>query len=118
MTGPFSVEAVPAPAVKPIDDVDDAEPLPADDTVARSGETLRQSDWRDELLRTGIRGKGGQFIRFARLEPLPGYRYLHADGESLPNKDGTDSIREGPARHHSVLSCLSDPITPRWSSGR
>ena len=84
--------------MKPIDDVDDAEPLPADDTVARSGETLRQSDWRDELLRTGIRGKGGQFIRFARLETLPSYRYLHADGESLPNKDGADSIREGPAR--------------------
>ena len=98
VTGPFSVEAVPAPAVKPIDDVDDAEPLPADDTVARSGETLRQSDWRDELLKTGIRGKAGQFIRFARLEPLPGYRYLHADGESLPNKDGADSIREGPAQ--------------------
>ena len=97
VTGPFSVEAVPAPAVKPIDDVDDAEPLPADDTVARSGETLRQSDWRDELLKTGIRGKAGQFIRFACLEPLPGYRYLHADGESLPNKDGADSIREGPA---------------------
>ena len=88
VTGPFSVEAVPAPAVKPIDDVDDAEPLPADDTIARYGETLRQSDWRDELLKTGIRGKAGQFIRFARLEPLPGYRYLHADGESLPNKDG------------------------------
>ena len=98
VSGPFSVEAVPAPAVKPIDDVDDAEPLPADDTVARSGETLRQSDWRDELLRTGIRGKGGQFIRFARLETLPSYRYLHADGESLPNKDGADSIREGPAQ--------------------
>ena len=98
VTGPFSVEAVPAPAVKPIDNVDAVEPLPADDTVARSGETLRQSDWRDELLRTGIRGKAGQFIRFARLEPLPGYRYLHADGESLPNKDGADSIREGPAQ--------------------
>ena len=98
VTGPFSVEAVPAPAVKPIDDVDAVEPLPADDTVARSGETLRQSDWRGELLRTGIRGKAGQFIRFARLEPLPGYRYLHADGESLPNKDGADSIRESPAQ--------------------
>ena len=98
VTGPFSVEAVPAPAVKPIDHIDDAEPLPADDTIARSGETLRQSDWRDELLRTGIRGKAGQFIRFARLEPLPGYRYLHVDGESLPNKDGADSIREGPAQ--------------------
>ena len=98
VTGPFSVEAVPAPAVKPIDDVDAAEPLPADDTVARSGETLRQADWRDELLKTGIRGKAGQFIRFARLEPLPGYRYLHADGESLPNEDGARSVREGPAQ--------------------
>ena len=98
VTGPFSVEAVPAPAVKPIDDAAEPAPTPADGSVARSGETLRQSDWRDELLRTGIRGKGGQFIRFARLEPLPGYRYLHADGESLPNKDGADSIREGPAR--------------------
>ncbi len=98
VTGPFSVEAVPAPAVKPIDDVEDTEPLPADDTVARSGETLRQSDWRDELLKTGIRGKAGQFIRFARLEPLPDYRHLHADGESLPNDDGARTIREGAAR--------------------
>ncbi len=98
VTGPFSVEAVPAPAVKPIDDIDVAEPLPADDTVARSGETLRQSDWREELLKTGIRGKAGQFIRFARLEPLPDHRHLHADGESLPNADGAQSIREGPAR--------------------
>ena len=99
VTGPFSVEAVPAPAVKPIDEVDAPEALPADDTVGRSGETLRQSDWRDELLKTGIRGKGGQFIRFARLEALPGCRYLHADGESRPNDEGADHIREeGPAR--------------------
>ncbi len=99
VTGPFSVEAVPAPAVKPIDDVDAPEAMPADDTVGRSGETLRQSDWRDELLKTGIRGKGGQFIRFARLEALPGCRYLHADGESRPNDEGADHIREeGPAR--------------------
>ena len=98
VTGPFSVEAVPAPAVKPIDDVEDTEPLPADDSVARSGESLRQSDWRDELLKTGIRGKAGQFIRFAGLEPLPGYRYLHADGQSLPNKEGADTVREGPAQ--------------------
>ena len=97
VTGPFSIEAVPAPFVKPIDDVDDAEPPPADDTVARSGETLRQSDWRDELLRTGIRGKAGQFIRFARLEPLPDRRHLHADGETLPNDDGADAVREGAA---------------------
>ena len=99
VTGPFSLEAVPAPSVKPIDEVNPPEALPADDTVGRSGETLRQSDWRDELLKTGIRGKGGQFIRFARLEALPGCRYLHADGESRPNDEGADRIREdGPER--------------------
>ena len=98
VTGPFSVEAVPAPAVKPIDEDEGGEPPPADETVARSGETLRQSDWRDELRRTGIRGKAGQFIRFARLEPLPGLRWLHADGESLPNDAGAHMLHEGPAR--------------------
>ena len=99
VTGPFSVEAVPSPAVLPVDEAVAPEPTPADGTVARSGETLRQSEWRDELLKTGIRGKGGQFIRFARLEALPGCRWLHADGESRPNEDGADRIREdGPAR--------------------
>ena len=104
VTGPFSLEAVPAPAVKPIVGSDEDTPLstshyPPDTTLGRSGETLRQSDWRDELLKTGIRGKGGQFIRFARLEALPGCRYLHADWESRPNDEGADRIREeGPAR--------------------
>ena len=102
VTGPFSVEAVPAPAVTPIKDVAEDRPLmpEADATVARSGETLRQADWRDELLKTGIRGKSGQYIRFARLEPLPGapgLRNLHADGESKPNEDGPVALREGAA---------------------
>ena len=70
-----------------------------DDSVARSGETLRQAEWRDELLKTGIRGKAGQFIHFSRLEPLPGCRHLHADGETLPNDRGADSVRDqGAAR--------------------
>ena len=121
VAGPFSVEAVPAPAVKPIDDVDNAEPLPADDTVARSGETLRQADWRDELLKTGIRGKAGQFIRFARLEPLPGCHYLHADGESLPNDDGATTIKEpgtAGARNRIVVSFGPDhaPLEQRQVS--
>ena len=84
VTGPFTMEAVPAPVVKPLDDVEpaaDGAP-PADASIARSGETLRQGDWRDELLKTGIRGKAGQHIHFGRLEPLPGRRFLHAVGES------------------------------------
>ena len=43
VTGPFTVEAVPAPTVKTLDAIEDV-PLPADDqSVARSGETLRQA---------------------------------------------------------------------------
>ena len=66
----------------------------ADASIARSGETLRQGEWRDELLRAGIRGKAGQYIRFARLEPLPGCRWLHADGETRPSDEGADQVRE------------------------
>ena len=63
VTGPFTVEAVPAPTVKPLDELEET-PLPADASVSRTGETLRQGDWRDELLKTGIRGKAGQRISF------------------------------------------------------
>ncbi len=66
----------------------------ADLSIARSGETLRQAEWRDELLKTGIRGKAGQYIRFSRLEPLSGCRRLHADGETKPSAEGADSVRE------------------------
>ena len=93
VTGPFTVEAVPAPAVKPLDDIQDVSPSPADGSVARSGETLRQSDWRDELYKTGIRGKAGQRISFVRLEPLPGFHWLHADGETRSDDTETDSER-------------------------
>ena len=87
VTGPFTVEAVPAPSVLPIDDIDEqGGALPADASVARTGPTIRQSDWRDELLKTGIRGKAGQRISFVRMEPLPGTRWLHADGETRPEE--------------------------------
>lgn len=98
VSGPFTVEAVPAPVVKSPDEILEDNPQPADASIARSGETLRQAEWRDELLRAGIRGKAGQYIRFARLEPLPGCRFLHAEGETRPSDEGADSLRErGPA---------------------
>lgn len=82
VAGPFTMEAVPAPVVNPLDEVEAAaEPQPADVSVTRTGETLRQADWRDELLKTGIRGRQGQHISFTRLEPLPATQWLHADGE-------------------------------------
>lgn len=99
VSGPFTVEAVPAPAVKSVEELLEAAPQPADASIARSGETLRQGEWRDELLRSGIRGKAGQHIRFARLEPLPGCRWLHVDGESRPNDEGRNKLREGGAAY-------------------
>ena len=92
VTGPFTVEAVPAPIVKPIDDV--INPPVADQSIARSGETLRQSEWRDEMLKTGIRGKNGQYILFSRVEALPGTRWLHADAETKPNDLGANTVKE------------------------
>jgi adenine-specific DNA-methyltransferase len=96
VSGPFTVEAVPAPAVRSVDELLAGGPQPADASIARSGETLRQGEWRDELLRTGIRGKGGQHLRFARLEPLPGCRWLHADGETKDDKPQRIVVSFGP----------------------
>ena len=76
--GPFSVEAVPAPTVLSLDE--SMPPQEADETVARSGETSRQALWRDELLKTGVRGKGGAMLRFAEFETLPGLKHIHASG--------------------------------------
>jgi adenine-specific DNA-methyltransferase len=71
--------------VKALDDIDAENVTPADNSVSRSGETLRQHEWRDELLKAGIRGKGGQKIEFTRVEPFSGTRWLHAAAET---KDG------------------------------
>ncbi|MDI6716692.1 MAG: site-specific DNA-methyltransferase [Actinomycetota bacterium] len=97
VTGPFTVEAVPAPMVRPLDEVE--ETPPSDESVVRSGETLRQAEWRDELLKTGIRGKNGQYILFSRVEPLPGTRWLHADAETKPNDLGADHVKEESAHY-------------------
>lgn len=80
VSGPFTVEAVPAPCVKSLDD--SLQEPGADASIARQGATLRHSEWRDELLKTGIRGKAGQKIQFARVEPLGGTRWIHADAET------------------------------------
>lgn len=112
VSGPFTVEAVPAPSVKSVDEllpVEDAavDPEPADVSITRSGETLRQGEWRDELLRTGIRGKAGQHIRFSRIEALPGCRYLHADGETRPSSEGANSVKEDAPAYMPMRAVIS-----------
>lgn len=81
ITGPFTVEAVPFPSVKSLDEP--LGPAEADASIARMGESGRQHQWREELLKTGIRGRNGQVLRFADLEALPSdasIRHLHAAG--------------------------------------
>ncbi len=95
VSGPFTVEAVPAPVVRSLDDIQDATQL-ADTSIARSGETQRQGDWRDELLKTGIRAKGKQRIDFSRVEPLAGTRWLHADAETKESTPQRVVVSFGP----------------------
>jgi adenine-specific DNA-methyltransferase len=85
VTGPFTVEAVPAPIAKSLDELETVKA--SDVSIARSGETLRQSEWRDALLNSGVRGKGGQYIRFSRVEPMSGTRYIQAEAETKSEKD-------------------------------
>ena len=91
MSGPFTVEAAPFPTALSLKEHSAHAPLAetanlasysamADMSVARSGNTSRQHTWRDELLKAGIRGKGGQMLKFAELEVLPGTACLHASG--------------------------------------
>jgi adenine-specific DNA-methyltransferase len=133
VTGPFTVEAVPAPTVQSLKDIEVvgseahsteaqqsladfrhiATPL-LDASVARSGPTLRHTEWRDELLKTGLRGKGGNHIDFSRVEPLAGTRWLHADAETKGVKPERVVISFGP--EHSLL----DPrqVESAWQEAR
>jgi adenine-specific DNA-methyltransferase len=84
ITGPFTIEAVPSIRVISFDEVE-TEKQEADMSIARSGETLKQNEWIDEMLSTGIKGKGGQVLEFARIESSGGTRWVHAEAET---KDG------------------------------
>lgn len=75
ITGPFTVEALPSPVVKPLDDIG----VPNDSTA-------KHIDWKDELLATGILGRNGAKIEFSRVETLPGTKFLHAEAETIESE--------------------------------
>jgi len=93
VTGPFTVEAVPAQMVTTFPSTFNAEP---DATIGRSGATARQADWRGELLKAGVRGLGGKIIKFSRVEPLAGTSFLHAEAETIEDKPQRVVISFGP----------------------
>jgi adenine-specific DNA-methyltransferase len=145
VTGPFTVEAVPAavfgrPEVRPIGG-EEPSPRPSsgvpgegergvagegergvagegvapDASIAREGQTLRQSEWRAELLKTGIRAKGGAKIEFVRVDPLPGTRWLSADAETKEERPRRAVISFGPEHapleQRQVASALEEAQT-------
>jgi adenine-specific DNA-methyltransferase len=85
VTGPFTVEAVPSQRVRGLEDTQSAG-IEADSSIARSGETIRQNEWVDELISAGIRGKNGQILKFVRVEVLSGTRWLNARAETGDGK--------------------------------
>ena len=68
VSGPFTVESLPAPVVFSPEEAAELDP----------DEGARQADWREQLLATGIRGKNGERIRFSRVEAVEGTRWLNA----------------------------------------
>ena len=82
--------AVPAPVAKSFEDIEASTNIEADISISRSGETLRQDEWRNELLRSGVRAKGGKTIVFTRVEPLSGTRFLQAEAET--KEDSTKQV--------------------------
>jgi adenine-specific DNA-methyltransferase len=94
VSGPFTSEAVPAPVVGPVDEV--AEDSANDASIARTGPTLRQAEWRAHIQRAGIRGRAGAKIEFSRVEPQGGTRYLNAAAETKDAKPQTVAISFGP----------------------
>jgi len=72
ISGPFTVEALPAPVVRPIDEA----------SLLEEDYSAKQDDWRGELLATGILGRNGAKIEFSRVEPLSGTKFLHAEAET------------------------------------
>ena len=69
VTGPFTVEAVPSQAVL---------------SVGQEQNFSFKYEWLEEARKSGIKGKKGiaTDMNFARLEKLPGFKYLHAEGET------------------------------------
>ena len=72
ISGPFTVEALPAPVVKPLEAAADRD----------ENSSAKQTDWREQLRSTGILGKNGAKLEFSRVESLSGARFLQAEAET------------------------------------
>ena len=99
ITGPFSVESLPAPNINyNINNNSNINSNLPDQIVVnqvnsialsltRNSETIRLNEWCEELYKTGIRGKKGEKINFSDIEILPGTQYIHAQGQITQAND-------------------------------
>ena len=73
VSGPFTVEAIPSPVVKSLDEIS---------SLSLSESTAKQSDWCEELKATGIIGKNGAKLEFSRVELMEGTKFVQAEAET------------------------------------
>jgi adenine-specific DNA-methyltransferase len=92
ITGPFTVEAVPAPTAVVSNE---GEVFSSEFSVSSGEETANNqklktnnshADWLAALKRDGVRGKNKQRIEFVRLETLPNGKDLNGIGETADGK--------------------------------
>jgi adenine-specific DNA-methyltransferase len=80
ISGPFTVEALPAPVVKPLENAPSGGPKDASEGPAHSFHrkaAKKHAVWLEELRATGILGRGGEKIRFSRVQTLAKAKFLH-----------------------------------------
>lgn len=94
ITGPFTVEAVPAPIVK--NAADDADVEATETPIEHTKATTRREDWIAELLKSGVRGKHGDKLEFLSIESLPGTSYMQALGITKDERQERVLICFGP----------------------
>jgi adenine-specific DNA-methyltransferase len=94
ITGPFTVEAVPAPVVK--NAADDVDVEATQTTIEHTKATTRREDWIAELLKSGVRGKHGDKLEFLSIESLPGTSYMQALGITKDERQERVLICFGP----------------------
>ena len=90
ISGPFTVEAIPSPVGKSID------VLHKEFKSTEYDYTSYQQEWREEILKTGIRIMGNQKIEFLDIEQHPTTKYLHAIAKTKEDKSKTAVISFGP----------------------
>ena len=73
VTGPFTVESLPATKVQSPD---------VGDAGVNNDMTAKQDEYRDEIQATGIIGKNGEKLEFSRVEAAQGTEYIQAVAET------------------------------------